>query len=637
MNSKFHSLHKITALIIDGLFLNLSAYCALLLRFDGNIPSQYIQVYYHLAPLITLVGLICMLLFKLYNRMWQYASIGELVAIVKATTCSQLTLFLIITVLQLPGLPKSIYILSWVASNIFIGISRLWWRLFPSYHFHETSNSQRALIVGAGNAGAMVVREIQNNPDIKLNAVAFIDDDPQKIDRIMLGIPIVGSRQDIPDFVKSLKISEIIIAMPSAGRVIVREIVEISKPSGANIKILPNIYYSIRSANVMAHVRNIQMEDLLGRDPVAIDLEQVAGYIHNKVVLITGAGGSIGSELCRQIIDFKPKMLITLDCCENNLFDIENELNDCNSGVKIVGELLDVKHFDSIEKVFIKHKPQVVFHAAAYKHVPMMERHPEEAFYNNVLGTKNVAELSNKYRAETFVLISTDKAVNPTSVMGATKRIAELIIKDINRNSTTRFAAVRFGNVLGSKGSVIPTFKKQIERGGPVTVTHPEMKRFFMTIPEAVELVMQAGALTKGGEIFVLDMGEPVNITDMAKDLIRLYGYEPGKDIEIKFTGIRPGEKLYEELFLDREEMLFTKHQRIFISRKELDENYTGINASIYDLFKGTDPENSELIKLIASLIPEYNPNRTPSATSPDRTAEIVYMQEALKERKVSG
>ena len=622
--------------MVDGLLINLGVYCALLMRFEGAVPSQYMQVYYHLAPLITSVGLIFMLIFKLYNRMWQYASIGEFMSIVEATTCSQLTLLLIIGGLNLPGLPKSIYILSWLVNNVLIGGTRLWWRISRDYHLHENSNSKRALIVGAGNAGAMLVREIQGNPNIKLTAVAFIDDDSEIIGRIMLGIPIVGMRQDIRKFVKLLKIDEIIVAMPSASRAVVREIVEIGKQAAVSIKIIPNIYHSIRNANMMSHVRNIQMEDLLGRDPVAIDLEQVASYIHNKTVLITGAGGSIGSELCRQIVGFSPKMLITLDCCENNLFDIEMELNDRDSDVKIVGELLDVKHYDSLEKAFKKHRPQVVFHAAAYKHVPMMERHPEEAFYNNVLGTKNVAELTNKYRAEIFIFISTDKAVNPTSVMGATKRISELIVKDINRNSSTRFAAVRFGNVLGSKGSVIPTFKKQIERGGPVTVTHPDMKRFFMTIPEAVELVIQAGALTRGGEIFVLDMGEPVNIADMARDLIRLYGYEPGRDIEIKFTGTRPGEKLYEELFLDHEEMISTIHERIFISRKELDSNYTGINESIYDLFKSTDPENSELIKLIASIIPEYHPNRITTLTLPERTSEIVFMQEALEELKVS-
>ncbi len=577
-----------------------------------------------------------MLIFKLYNRMWQYASIGELISIIKATTCSQLTLVLIIVGLNLPEFPRSIYILSWLLNSILIGASRLWWRLIRDYHLREHLNNKRVLIVGAGNSGAMLVRQIHGNPKIKLTVVAFVDDDSNKIGKMLLGIPIVGMRTDIPQLVESLKIDEIIIAMPSAGRVVIREIVEFGKLASVSIRILPYIYNIARNANMLSYVRNIEMEDLLGRDPVAIDLEQVASYIKNKTVLVTGAGGSIGSELCRQILDFSPQMLVTLDCCENNLFTIENELRERNSGVRIYGELLDVKHFDSLEKAFIKNRPQVVFHAAAYKHVPMMERHPEEAFYNNVLGTKNVAELADKYGAETFIFISTDKAVNPTSVMGATKRIAELIVKDINRNSSTRFAAVRFGNVLGSKGSVIPTFIKQIEHGGPVTVTHPDMKRFFMTIPEAVELVIQAGALAKGGEIFVLDMGEPVNITDLARDLIKLYGYEPERDIEIKFTGIRPGEKISEELFFDQEEMLSTKHERIFISRKELDENYTGINDNIYDLFKNTDPENNALFNLIASIIPEYHSNKIKAQTFPDRSAEILFMQEAIKNKIVS-
>ena len=329
---------------------------------------------------------------------------------------------------------------------------------------------------------------------------------------------------------------------------------------------------------------------------------------------------------------------MVLDYCENNLFDIEQELIDLEIEAEIAMELLDVKHRDTLEDTFRKYLPQIIFHAAAYKHVPIMERHPQEALYNNVLGTRNVAELADKYGAESFILISTDKAVNPTSVMGATKRIAELIIKDINLGSATRFAAVRFGNVLGSRGSVIPTFKKQIERGGPVTITHQDMKRYFMTIPEAVELVIQAGAMTTGGEIFVLDMGEPVKIVDMAKDLIKLCGLEPGQDIEIKYTGIRPGEKLYEELFSGREEMVATCHERIFISKKELDQIYSGINNSIYTRFMNAAPDNEAIINLIAGLIPEYQkPQHSTISQMKAKAGPVVYMQEAHDQRKLGS
>jgi FlaA1/EpsC-like NDP-sugar epimerase len=389
---------------------------------------------------------------------------------------------------------------------------------------------------------------------------------------------------------------------------------------------------------MISQLREIEMEDLLGRDPVRIDLMQVSAYIRNKTVLVTGAGGSIGSELCRQIVGFEPRLLVVIDVCENNLFDIEMELRDLKTKTVIAAELVDVKNRDGLEAACKRYLPQLIFHAAAYKHVPLMERHPQEAVHNNVLGTRNVAEMADKYGAETFILISTDKAVNPTSVMGATKRLAELVIKDINRNSDTCFAAVRFGNVLGSRGSVIPTFKQQIKRGGPVTVTHPDMERFFMTIPEAVQLVIQAGAIAKGGEIFVLNMGEPIKIADMARDLIRLYGYEPGRDIEIKFTGIRPGEKLYEELFSGREELAATRHERIFISKKELDENYLEINKKIYNLCMNAGSERSAIINLLASLLPEYQKSDYQSASELKIPANsVVYMEESLNQRRLGS
>jgi len=442
----------------------------------------------------------------------------------------------------------------------------------------------------------------------------------------MLGIPIKGTRYEIPELVSSFRIEEIIIAMPSIKGPPMRGIINICEETSARIKIIPHLYPNDQGS-LLSQMRTVNMEDLLGRLPVQIDLQQVSGYLQDKIVMVTGGGGSIGSELCRQVLTFRPRQLIIIDASENNLFEIEQELKTAGWSQQTAIKLADIRDRESMEGIYQAFRPQVVFHAAAFKHVPMMERHPEAALINNVLGTYIVAGLADKYRAETFIQISTDKAVNPTSIMGATKRIAELIIKDLNRNSNTIFAAVRFGNVLGSRGSVIPTFEKQIEAGGPITVTHPDMTRYFMTIPEAVELVIQAGAMSSGGEVFVLDMGEPVKIVDLARDLIRLYGLEPWRDIDIVFTGIRPGEKLFEELFSNKENMSSTLHERIFISRKEIDSNYLDIASNIDTLIKETANHKEAIIKLLVELIPEYhNPDyqkQTPGKVIPMRAAHL--------------
>ncbi|MGE5417414.1 MAG: polysaccharide biosynthesis protein [Acidobacteriota bacterium] len=597
------TLKIVTRVLLDISLIIISWYFGLLLRFEGKIPAQYINAFLHDIPMIIAVTVVFSIIFRLYNRVWEYASIDELMAIVSAITSAVLAIVFIIYTFHMPPLPKSIYILALIFMVFFIGVSRLWWRLFRDYFNRFDNTGFRVLIVGAGDAGAMLAREIQNNVELGLNAVAFIDDDNAKRGKLMLGLPIAGGRHKIPRLVEKMNIDEIIIAMPSVDKATQKEIINICKETNVNIKILPDIYKTVDDGHVLSHIRDVRMEDLLSRDAVETDLMQISGYIEGNIVLVTGAGGSIGSELCRQITQFKPKILVLLECSENNLFEIGMELGDASCA--IAEELVDVKNRDKVEAVFKKYQPHVVFHAAAFKHVPMMERHPDEALHNNVLGTKNVAEMADKYCTKTFILISTDKAVNPTSVMGATKRMAELIIKDINRDSQTRLAAVRFGNVLGSRGSVVPTFMKQIEKGGPVTITHPDMTRYFMTIPEAAELVIQAGALAMGGEIFVLDMGEPVKIADMARDLIRLSGYEPDEDISIRYTGLRPGEKLFEELFSGREEIAATRHDRIFISKKELDEKYTGINNNISSLITRSVKENS-IISLINTLVPEY-------------------------------
>lgn len=610
----------------DAILIIAAYFFAVSLRFDGEIPPQFMGALLYLIPFIVTANLGFLLAFKLYGRVWEYASWEELFSIIKAATSGSILVFAFIELLQLRSLPRSVYIMGWLFTIVLLGISRLWWRINRDYLNRNHQQGTRVLIVGAGSAGAMLAKEIQSNAHLGMEAIAFVDDDPEKLGRIMLGVPIKGARYEIPELVSSLRIEEIIIAMPSIKGPPMRGIINICEETSARIKIIPHLYPN-EQRSLLSQMRTVNMEDLLGRHPVQIDLEQVSGYLRDKTVMVTGGGGSIGSELCRQVLEFHPRQLVIVDSNENNLFDIEQEFKAMGKLQKIAVKLADIRDHESMERIFQAFRPQVVFHAAAFKHVPMMERHPEAALGNNVLGTYNVAELADKFRAETFIQISSDKAVNPTSVMGATKRIAELVIKDINRNSHTTYAAVRFGNVLGSRGSVIPTFEKQIEAGGPVTVTHPDMTRYFMTIPEAVELVIQAGAMAKGGEIFVLDMGEPVKIVDLARDLIRLYGLEPWRDIDIVFTGVRPGEKLFEELFSNKEDMSATVHERIFISRKEIDSNYLDIAKAIESLIKETANNKEAIIKLLVELIPEYhNPGhqkQTPGKVIPMRAAQL--------------
>ena len=597
-------------LLFDSILINLSVYLALWLRFEGqmtsdNMGSIFMGSFISLIPWFTLISLSWLYFFRLYHRMWQYASIGELFSIVKAVSASILTVVLLIYIFPLPYLPRSVYILTWLLMILLIGSSRMGWRVLRDYFIVEAKTlAKRTLIIGAGDAGAMVAREMINNSSLNLAPIGFVDDNHLKQKLSIFDLPVLGTREKILQIVGTYNIEEIIIAMPSAGGKNIRELVKICKQTEAKIRIFTGSEEMLGDGQ---KIRNIELEDLLRREPVKLDMEEIAGYLQNKVVLISGAGGSIGSELCRQVCQNDPKELIMLDSSENNLFDIENELREACPDLTLITELTNIKDRIKLQQVYAIHKPQVVFHAAAYKHVPMMEKHPGEAIKNNILGSKNMVELADKHGVDTFVLISTDKAVNPTNVMGATKRITEMLVQELNAKSPTRFAAVRFGNVLGSRGSVIPTFKKQIEKGGPVTVTHPDMTRYFMTITEAVQLVIQAGAMTQGGEIFVLDMGEPVKIMDLAEDLIRFYNYEPDKDIEIKITGVRPGEKLYEELFTAREQMAATRNERIYITRRAEDYFYEGIGETVDKLFvRNTFLNQNDTVELISRILPEY-------------------------------
>ncbi|MDA1529862.1 polysaccharide biosynthesis protein [Bacillus cereus group sp. TH260-2LC] len=502
--------------------------------------------------------------YKLYNKAWEYASVGELTQIFKAITGS-----IIITAVIQEIINQSVYVrilaIAWMIHMLLIGGSRFVWRVCRDENFKKHGEKTHTLIVGAGAAGAMVVRQLQQNKEADLQPIIFVDDDLNKQKLELYSVPVVGTTEDIQSIVEEYKIEHIIIAIPSLNRKRINEVFEKCIQTKAKTQIIPMLEDILDGKVSVNEFRDVQVEDLLGREPVKLDDAGIGEKINGKTILVTGAGGSIGSELCRQIMKFKPGKIVLLGHGENSIYTIEMELCSLyKDSIKIITEIADVQDRNKIFEVMEKHKPYVVYHAAAHKHVPLMERNPEEAVKNNIIGTKNVAEASDVFGVNTFVMVSTDKAVNPTSVMGATKRIAEMIVQHMDTVSDTRFVAVRFGNVLGSRGSVIPLFKKQIQKGGPVTVTHPDMIRYFMTIPEASRLVIQAGSLAKGGEIFVLDMGEPVKIVDLAKNLITLSGYKI-EDIGIEFSGIRPGEKLFEELLAKDEVQKNQVYPKIYV------------------------------------------------------------------------
>jgi FlaA1/EpsC-like NDP-sugar epimerase len=593
---------------IDAVLVNLAAFLSFYIRFEGTIPEEYFWTVTHSAWAATLIYLAVFYVFGLYKRLWQYASTGELLSILFAVTVGTAGTISAVYFTAPMRYPHSVAALLWFMTVFLVGGSRFIWRIFQENIFtpHVPGSQKQVLIVGAGDAGVMAARELKNRNFRDGRPVGFIDDAPRKQRLQLMGIPVLGTRKDISRVVKNHNIDEIIIAIPSASGEVIREIVQICEKTGVELKTMPGVF-DIMSGQVDAKaIRQVQVEDLLGREPVSVDLEEVAGYLTGETVLVTGGGGSIGSELCRQVARFNPLKLIIVGHGENSVFDIEQELRSDFSGLDVSTEILDVKDHDKVHIVFQRYKPGVVFHAAAHKHVPLMERNPEEAMKNNILGTSNLAEAADAAKVKTFVLISTDKAVNPTSVMGTTKRVAEMVIQSLDKRSNTKFVAVRFGNVLGSRGSVIPTFKKQIAKGGPVTVTHPEMVRFFMTIPEASQLVIQAGAMAQGGEIFILDMGKPVKIVDLARDLIRLSGLEPGVDIEIKFTGMRPGEKLYEELLTAEEGTSATKHKRIYVAKpnhintQQLEELIHIIRE------KGSYLTREEVIELLQGMVPTF-------------------------------
>ena len=595
-------------LIVDVITIIGVALISLLIRFDGYITPHYMHQMVDALPIMVISYIVMLLSMHLYTRIWRYAGMREMVAVLIATTLGAGLFYTGMYVFD-KSLPRSIYLISWILSTGVIGIGRMVLHYIAMRYGGKQSTDAdmvNTLIIGAGDAGATIAREIERYHKRSRKVIGFIDDDESKFNRLMGGVRILGNRHDIPSIVKENKVKEIIIAMPSVTRNEIRNIMEICSPLKCKVNTLPGMYQLLDDEVLVSHLHPVSIEDLLERDEVRLDMDIVEHYIRDKVVLVTGAGGSIGSEICRQIMRVGPKQLLLLGHGENSIYLINQELKNIYKDGPIIPIIADIRDKQQLDQIFTQYNPQVVFHAAAHKHVPLMEIQPMAAVLNNIYGTRNVADVAGRHGVERFVMISTDKAVNPTSVMGATKRVAEKVIISMNDTYDTKYITVRFGNVLGSRGSVIPLFKKQIEAGGPVTVTDPEMTRYFMTIPEASQLVLQAGAMGKGGEVFLLDMGEPVKIIDLARNMIRLSGLEPDKDIHIKITGLRPGEKKYEELLTSEEGTNRTNHTKIFEAALDtVDRDWLIEKIATFDSCE-TD---MDVIGVLQDIIPTYTPN----------------------------
>ena len=594
----------------DVLALCLASFLGLFVRFDLNIsriPPEYARAAMEFLPYYILASLVIFFLARMYSTMWSVAGVREALHVVAACGLASLVQIAGMMLLQL-SVPRSFFLVSFAALCAEeLGI-RLSYRVVISlFGNHSKKAAKRIMIVGAGTSGSVILKEMTTSSLVNGCVVCFVDDDKNKAGKFLNGVPVAGNRNDIPRLAEEYKIDEIYIAIPSASARERKAIIEICRETGCQVKILPGIYQLINGEVSIAKLRNVEIEDLLGRDPIRVNLDEIMGYVSGKVVLVTGGGGSIGSELCRQVASHNPKQLIIFDIYENNAYDIQLELKEKYPDLDLVVLIGSVRNTHRIETVFEKYRPDIVYHAAAHKHVPLMEDSPNEAIKNNVFGTYKTAKAADKYGTKRFVLISTDKAVNPTNIMGASKRMCEMVVQMMNARSKTDFVAVRFGNVLGSNGSVIPLFKKQIEQGGPVTVTHPDIIRYFMTIPEAVSLVLQAGAYAKGGEIFVLDMGEPMKILDLAKNLIRLSGYTPDVDIPIVFTGLRPGEKLYEELLMNEEGMQDTPNKLIHIG-KPIEFDMERFEGQLEELYSVANQDGDGIREDVMRIVNTYHP-----------------------------
>lgn len=621
-------------LVFDVLMTVFCAFLALWVRFDlsvSAIPHQYADAAWTMCLFNIAITMFVFCAARMYSTMWGSAGVREMVQVTAVCLIASAVQMAAAGILKVSQ-PRSYYLLWFVFMTIFIGISRLSFRIARVVLFRMNSRSQlskrkRVMIVGGGQAGAMLIRELKNSDKSTAEPVCVIDDDRAKIGRYISGVPVKGSSKDIPAVAERLSVDEIYVAIPSASAGEKKRILELCQKTGVKIKILPGIYQLASGEVNVTRLRKVEIEDLLGREPVSVNLDEIMGYVQGKVALVTGGGGSIGSELCRQLADHGVKQLIIFDMYENNAYEIQQELRRRHPELNLVVLIGSVRNTRRLESVFRKYRPDIVYHAAAHKHVPLMEDSPNESIKNNVIGTYKTARAAIQYGTERFILISTDKAVNPTNIMGASKRLCEMVIQMCNQKGKTKFVAVRFGNVLGSNGSVIPLFKQQIEEGGPVTVTHKDIIRYFMTIPEAVSLVLQAGAYGKGGEIFVLNMGEPVRILDMAENLIRLSGYEPYRDIQIQFTGLRPGEKLYEELLMDEEGLQTTSNKRIFIGHP-IEMDYEKFERSLARLDEAAWMETDDIRRMVHELVPEYRYNGCKVTEKAEKSEKTGYSKD---------
>jgi FlaA1/EpsC-like NDP-sugar epimerase len=596
--------------LADMLAVYLASFGALAIRYEMSISSieiQYIEGVYRYLPANLVITFVIFFCCHFYTSLWKYASLEELCNVVLAVTLAGVQQYLGMKYVSI-AMPRSFYILYMLlllVLEIAIRFSYRFFRFFRNEVGTAKKGVANVMVIGAGDAGAAILKEMRFSKYVTWQVSCFIDDSPEKQGKYIQGCPVVGGRYEIADAVYKYDISKIIIAIPSAGRKEMQEIINLCQKTDCEIQILPGTYQLINGEVSVSQLREVNIDDLLGRDQIRVNLEEILGYVNDKTVMVTGGGGSIGSELCRQLAGHGVRQLIIVDIYENNAYDIQQELKHHFPELNLVVLIASVRNTHRMNEIMETYHPDIVYHAAAHKHVPLMEDSPNEAIKNNVFGTYKTATAAGVNGVKRFVLISTDKAVNPTNIMGASKRICEMIVQMLNHQYDTEFVAVRFGNVLGSNGSVIPLFKKQIAQGGPVTVTHPDIIRYFMTIPEAVSLVLQAGAYAKGGEIFVLDMGEPVKILDLARNLIRLSGYKVGEDIEIKFTGLRPGEKLYEEMLMDEEGMQNTRNQLIHIGKPiEFDEKE--FLKQLEQLRAATNQDSGKIRKMVQQIVPTY-------------------------------
>ena len=598
--------------VTDMVAVMASSALSLYVRYEFSFMSiepQFWKAIQDAYLLNVFVTLIIFYIFRLYNSVWRYASDTEMVNVVIAVTICSIMQPVIFWLLG-TYVPRSFPFFYGFFMAIFTGGVRFSYRFLRMVqnkrlnHFN-TPERQNYMIVGAGASGNAILQEVQSSKYLSMHVACFIDDNPGCQGKYLRGVPIVGGREKIAESVEKYDVDEIIIAIPSASRSELKPLLEICKETGRRIQILPGMYQIIKGDVNVSNLREVQIEDLLGRDPIEVNVDEIIGYVRDKVVLVTGGGGSIGSELCRQVARHSPRRLVILDIYENNAYEIQQELRRDYPELDLEVLIGSVRNTMRVDEIFREYRPDIVYHAAAHKHVPLMEDSPNEAIKNNVFGTLKVAAAADRYGTGRFVMISTDKAVNPTNIMGASKRICEMVIQNMNRKSRTEYVAVRFGNVLGSNGSVVPLFKKQIEQGGPVTVTHPDIIRYFMTIPEAVSLVLQAGAYAKGGEIFVLDMVEPMKILDLAKNMIKLSGYRVNEDIRIEFTGLRPGEKMYEELLMQEEGLKETANRMIYIGRPiEYDDEL--FERQLERLQEASVNESQDIRALVREIVPSY-------------------------------